>query len=481
MPKPRDANSRYLTPSPMEVVGGAVASAIFDPDAQDGDGVYTTFGEALAAVKLLTPFNQHGVLVVRKQDLIPGVIAAEDYDFEGRIGLMAPAGMVGNTTRPSLTFEDGARLLNLNWINSVNIIGTCIANSLFEYTAFGVFSLFTEFSVFQLGVTSTKPLIDIDGSAALLLSLNRRSALLNASAAAKVVQVGATATLTLISSGASVVPADSLGATAGGSINIARGADCPLSIDQDVSAAGSFRVATERLWQQSLTVITANYQAHAQEIVRYNSSGGTFVVDLPPTLADAETGTEVIIANNTSDPAPITVRPFNGIGSIGGSPTLVIAGAGAVVRLISIAGTGLWLVLSATTAGLATPSAELTWGAANVGSGTTDRYLTRGWDDGTADIVMIETRMSLAGTISSFGIVHNVPTGNGGDIVYTLLLNGAKPVDGPTVTLASTGTTATDIVNTVAVVKGDRISLLMEKAVGIVDGAVHAAATALVS
>lgn len=482
MPEPRNANSRYLTPTPAEVVGGAIASAIFDPTAENGEGVYNTFGEALAAVKLLTPFNKHGVLVIRKNDLIAANIAAEDYDFEARIGLMAPAGMIGNVTRPTLTFDDGARLVNLNWINSVNIVGTCIANSLFNYTSFGISNLFTEFSIFQLGATSTKPLIDVDGTAALILSLNRRGALLNASAAAKVVQVGATASLTLVASGASVIPADSLGATAGATINIARGADCPLSIDQDVSAAGAFKVATERLWQQSLTVVTANYQAHAQEIVRYDSSGGTFTVDLPQTAADAETGTEVIIANNTSDATEITLRPYNGVGSIGGSATIEIAGDGAVVRLISIAGTGLWLVVSDTSGGGGgSLSTMLFWGVDTVDATTADKYLLPGYHMGAAHTVQINQRMAMAGTISQLGIIHNTPAGNGNDIVYTILVNGVKPVSGPTVTLASDGTTATDIVNTVDVVAGDQVALLVEKALNIGSGAVDVTATCLVS
>jgi hypothetical protein len=73
-----------------------------------------------------------------------------------------------------------------------------------------------------------------------------------------------------------------------------------------------------------------------------------------------------------------------------------------------------------------------------------------------------------AGTLRNLFVRHNTPGGNGGVIVYTVRTG---PSGGPlvdtliTASLASTGLVASDLVNTVAVVQGDEISVKFTKPV----------------
>jgi hypothetical protein len=68
-----------------------------------------------------------------------------------------------------------------------------------------------------------------------------------------------------------------------------------------------------------------------------------------------------------------------------------------------------------------------------------------------------------AGTLRNLFVRHNTPGGNGGVIVYTVRVNG---VDTPiTVSLASTGLVASDLVNVAAVAQGDEISIKFTKPV----------------
>jgi hypothetical protein len=58
-------------------------------------------------------------------------------------------------------------------------------------------------------------------------------------------------------------------------------------------------------------------------------------------------------------------------------------------------------------------------------------------------------------------IVRQDPDGNGNDLTYTMRINGA--VTTMTVTMASTDTQASDLVNTEAVVQGDNIDVIITK------------------
>jgi hypothetical protein len=116
------------------------------------------------------------------------------------------------------------------------------------------------------------------------------------------------------------------------------------------------------------------------------------------------------------------------------------------------------------------------WGNDNLTATTVTRFMTPGFDSASA--LTTETRrlrVPRAGTIQNLHVLHNTPTGNGGLIVYTLMVNGVATA--LTVSLASTGATAANTVSTVVVAKGDRMSIRVTKAVAIGNGNVGAGVT----
>lgn len=107
-------------------------------------------------------------------------------------------------------------------------------------------------------------------------------------------------------------------------------------------------------------------------------------------------------------------------------------------------------------------SALLLWGNDSVGSTTTTRYLSPEGDDGTAQTSPIQYRAVRAGTLQKMRVRHNVPAGNGAAIVYTVRKNGVATT--LTVSLASTASDGSDLVNTVAVAAGDLLDVIVTKA-----------------
>lgn len=105
------------------------------------------------------------------------------------------------------------------------------------------------------------------------------------------------------------------------------------------------------------------------------------------------------------------------------------------------------------------------WGDNSVGSTTTTRYLSPGYDDGVAETSPTQIRAVRAGTMRNFRMRHNAPAGNGSSIVYTLRVNGVATA--LTVSLASTATDGSDLVSAVAIVAGDLLDFEVTKAGGI--------------
>lgn len=112
------------------------------------------------------------------------------------------------------------------------------------------------------------------------------------------------------------------------------------------------------------------------------------------------------------------------------------------------------------------PNAILGFGNASIATVADTRYLDPWYSDGTAGTTIVEMVVTRAGTLRNLFVRHNAATGNGNTVVYTAGVNGAAT--GITCTLA-TGAIgqASDIVNTAAVVQGDRISITAAKAVSI--------------
>jgi len=104
----------------------------------------------------------------------------------------------------------------------------------------------------------------------------------------------------------------------------------------------------------------------------------------------------------------------------------------------------------------------LLWGNSSVAASTTTRYLTPGYSDNIAQTTETRFIVESSGVLKRLAVRHNGTAGNGNPIVYTVLVNGVATAI--TVSLASTGTSATDLVNTAAVVPDDEISLRATKA-----------------
>lgn len=73
--------------------------------------------------------------------------------------------------------------------------------------------------------------------------------------------------------------------------------------------------------------------------------------------------------------------------------------------------------------------------------------------------------MPRAGTIQRMYVIHNLPAGNGNNIVYTVRLNTVATT--LAVTLASNASTNSNLVNSFAVVAGDQIDIEVTKALDV--------------
>src|SRR3990172_12608035 len=97
--------------------------------------------------------------------------------------------------------------------------------------------------------------------------------------------------------------------------------------------------------------------------------------------------------------------------------------------------------------------AVLNWGAGSVSSTTTTRYLTPGYEAALAPTTQRDYPLPPAGTVKNLFVHHDVPAGNGNDIVYTVRKNGVATA--LVATLASTGSHTSNLVDTVAFAAGD--------------------------
>jgi hypothetical protein len=115
--------------------------------------------------------------------------------------------------------------------------------------------------------------------------------------------------------------------------------------------------------------------------------------------------------------------------------------------------------------GVNTNDSVLVFGAGQVGSSTTTRYLYPGYDDDLAQTVVVQIVAPYAGTLRDFYVRHNNTDGNGNDIVYTVRVNGVATA--VTVTLASTSADGSDLANSVAVAAGDLVDIEVTKAASV--------------
>lgn len=109
--------------------------------------------------------------------------------------------------------------------------------------------------------------------------------------------------------------------------------------------------------------------------------------------------------------------------------------------------------------------AFLHWGSNSVSATTTTRYMPPGYDSALASLTPLQYRAPAACMLRNLHVRHNVPSGNGLPIVYTIRVNGVATL--LSASLASTGTDASDLVDTIAVAAGDLIDLQVTKAASV--------------
>lgn len=109
--------------------------------------------------------------------------------------------------------------------------------------------------------------------------------------------------------------------------------------------------------------------------------------------------------------------------------------------------------------------AILQWGATGLTSTVTTRYMTPGWGFGNAGTSAIRMPIPRDGTVQRMYVLHNIPAGNGNNIVYTVRNNGVATA--LLVTLASTAAVGSNLISSFAVVAGDQIDIQVTKALDV--------------
>ena len=107
----------------------------------------------------------------------------------------------------------------------------------------------------------------------------------------------------------------------------------------------------------------------------------------------------------------------------------------------------------------------LAFGANNVATTTTTRFLWPWYQDSLAPTTPTQFRVPRACTLRNLRVHHSVTAGNGNNIVYTVRKNGVTTA--LTCTLASTAADGSDLANTVAFAAGDLIDIVVTKGTAI--------------
>jgi hypothetical protein len=113
--------------------------------------------------------------------------------------------------------------------------------------------------------------------------------------------------------------------------------------------------------------------------------------------------------------------------------------------------------------GVATYGAPLLFGAGDVGVSATTRYLFPSYEDDLAQTIAIQIEVERAGTLRNLRVRHNVVGGTAVVITYTVRKNGVATA--LAMALAANASAGSDLVNSVAVVAGDRLDIEVTKAV----------------
>lgn len=178
-------------------------------------------------------------------------------------------------------------------------------------------------------------------------------------------------------------------------------------------------------------------------------------------------GTLITATQNANDITIATTAEINTASNVGaGSGVFKAKTASDLAFKSIIGGTGVTVTANTDdlTLSVVQPKSAIHWGNSGVTATTTTRYLTPGYEDGTAPTTVIQWRVPFAGTISLLR-VHQTGAGNGNTIVYTLRKNSVAQT--LTASLASTAADGSDLTNSVTVAAGDLVDIEVTKAVSI--------------
>ena len=107
----------------------------------------------------------------------------------------------------------------------------------------------------------------------------------------------------------------------------------------------------------------------------------------------------------------------------------------------------------------------LGWGAGSVGSSPTTRYLFPWYSDQMAEVGEVGLVVPITGTLTNFGVLHNITDGNGNSITYTIRVAGSPTA--LVVTLPSTSGYGANTSVSVPVIAGDLVGVSATKPLGI--------------
>lgn len=171
--------------------------------------------------------------------------------------------------------------------------------------------------------------------------------------------------------------------------------------------------------------------------------------------------TDILTINDTNwyavvvDPNGLLTAPIGSIATLKTAPMVWVNADGATT----------WDVVYPVVIPPGADTPVLGWGNGSVSATVTTRYLSPWYDDSLAQTIPVRWRVPRAGTIRSMRVRHNVTAGNGNAIVYTLRVNGVATL--LSVSLASTATDGSDLVDSIAVADGDLIDIEVTKALAV--------------
>jgi len=124
-------------------------------------------------------------------------------------------------------------------------------------------------------------------------------------------------------------------------------------------------------------------------------------------------------------------------------------------------------------------NSTLIWSAKNMSPSTTINFLLPGAQDIPATTALNDVKLTIprGGILKNFFVRHNLPAGNGNDIIYTVMVNAVATSISSTIPSNLNGFGEQDIINTVSVGQGDEIAIRAGIAVDVSLSPAHIYAT----